>query len=426
MIVINNYPNGIIGENMRMQTKLTVAFALIGLISCTLVGTIGYSMIKRDFGNVARKNAFEQFSVEFSAYVKEYGGVEAALASEPFDTFIRRFYLFESKVGKGAAKNPSMTHRWLHPSFRHLVLDSNGIVLLSAGGYKIGTKAPEAIREQASPIRVDGKFVALAAPVDEKALSTVNESYLAAFQLSLLQGVLLALGFSVLFGLFLSRTMSSPVKGLTAALRQMQANKEERYKVEVTTSDEIGEISEVINDLNKELSEAQLELQELAIHDSLTSLYNRRYFNEQADQFYESSIRYEQPLSLMIGDLDHFKRINDNLSHEMGDLVLEKVAEIITATTRKSDVVARFGGEEFVVLFSNTNRTDAAVSCEHIRHAIESYNWQEYHPDLAVTISIGLSDDTSLGSVNDMLAEADRFLLQAKEQGRNRLVRKLD
>jgi diguanylate cyclase (GGDEF)-like protein len=174
--------------------------------------------------------------------------------------------------------------------------------------------------------------------------------------------------------------------------------------------------------MSQELSRRRFELDELSVLDPQTNVYNRRHFDEQARQFFESARRYEQPLSVMMADLDHFRALNENFTREVGDMVLEKVAEIITRHTRKSDVVARYGGEEFVVLFTHTARDKAAIACENIRLAVEEYPWDEFHHDLKVTISLGLADNTDTDSATSMIAHADQYLSAAKAGGRNQVA----
>jgi len=129
-----------------------------------------------------------------------------------------------------------------------------------------------------------------------------------------------------------------------------------------------------------------------------------------------------RPLSVMIGDIDFFKKINDRFSHATGDAVLRQVGAILREHTRGSDVVARYGGEEFVIAFPETELDEAAAFCERLRQKIESHPWRDIHADLAVTMSMGLNGDVGLGSVEKMLAAADALLYQAKHAGRNRVL----
>jgi diguanylate cyclase (GGDEF)-like protein len=190
--------------------------------------------------------------------------------------------------------------------------------------------------------------------------------------------------------------------------------------------------------MNKELAQAHRKLRvtsenvldqvkrqrEESNRDPLTNLYNRRHFDEQAHTMYDYCLNNGHNLTVMMADLDHFKRINDNYSHAVGDKVLRTVAKLLTRGVRKSDLVARYGGEEFVILFPQTDIIPAARCCEALRSKVEAYPWHEIHPDLRVTISIGLSDAITAGSVEKMLADADDRLYQAKRGGRNQVVRR--
>ncbi len=162
-------------------------------------------------------------------------------------------------------------------------------------------------------------------------------------------------------------------------------------------------------------------LKELSIRDDMTGLHNRRFFTEQVTIAYAQAKRYARPLTVMLGDIDFFKRVNDRFSHAVGDEVLRQVAGILATTTRDTDVVARYGGEEFVVAFTETALSDAVVTCERIRRRIEEHDWSAIHRDLRVTMTIGLDDVVRRGSAEQMLAAADERLYQGKQSGRNRV-----
>ena len=148
-------------------------------------------------------------------------------------------------------------------------------------------------------------------------------------------------------------------------------------------------------------------------------MYNRRYFDEQASATFAQAERYAHPLSVMISDIDFFKRINDRFSHTVGNEVLRHVARLLQENTRESDIVARYGSEEFVITFLETAAAQAAHLCEKLRAVVETHDWAVIHPDLGVTISVGICSDTSLSGVEEMLCVADSRLYHAKASGRN-------
>jgi diguanylate cyclase (GGDEF)-like protein len=176
-----------------------------------------------------------------------------------------------------------------------------------------------------------------------------------------------------------------------------------------------------LQELHEKVREQAGMLKELSIRDGLTGLYNRRHFDEQAALIFAQACRYDRPLTIMIGDIDYFKRVNDRFSHAVGDEVLGCVARILQDSTRESDIVARYGGEEFVIALAETPLTQACSLCEKLRNRIEAHPWQEIHPELCVTMSMGLSADRSLGSFEKMVAAADKKLYEAKSSGRNRV-----
>lgn len=151
--------------------------------------------------------------------------------------------------------------------------------------------------------------------------------------------------------------------------------------------------------------------------DGLTGLYNRRYFDQRLRNEFKLSLRHNRSLSMAMIDIDKFKQINDTLSHNIGDKVLGAVASSIRESCRTTDDAARFGGDEFVILFPETNAINAAIVCEKVLQAVNAYNWKEIHPDLDIHISIGVADNESLNSYEEMMYIADKNMYKAKEKG---------
>ncbi|WP_025745745.1 diguanylate cyclase [Kallotenue papyrolyticum] len=162
-------------------------------------------------------------------------------------------------------------------------------------------------------------------------------------------------------------------------------------------------------------------LEQLSQEDALTGLYNRRYLDQRLAEEFARAQRYRHPLSVALADIDNFKQINDRLSHAVGDQTLRQVAQLLRQTLRATDVIARYGGEEFAMVFLETDLEDARRICEKVRAAVEGYAWHTIHPELRVTLSIGVSDDLSLVNHEKLLSAADHWLYQAKYGGKNRV-----
>jgi len=163
------------------------------------------------------------------------------------------------------------------------------------------------------------------------------------------------------------------------------------------------------------------EVQQLAITDPLTLLYNRRRFFELADQEFERTQRYERPLSVIMLDIDHFKRVNDTYGHYVGDQVLQRLAEICAKNIRQIDILARYGGEEFVILMPETYSVDAFISCERLRAEVSSEPFVTTRGPIPVSISLGVVDmSTPCRSLEELLDRSDQALYESKNTGRNR------
>ncbi len=170
----------------------------------------------------------------------------------------------------------------------------------------------------------------------------------------------------------------------------------------------------------------QRRLKAEAITDSLTGAYNRRFFDAQLSREIGRSHRYSEPLSLLMLDLDHFKQINDNYGHQVGDRVLQEIVQVTRRTIRTSDLLARFGGEEFTLILPSTDPAGAAHLAERLlqRIARHAFPIEDGERKQGVTVSIGLAYYSGADeeiSPETFVNVADRALYRAKQDGRNRL-----
>jgi len=165
-------------------------------------------------------------------------------------------------------------------------------------------------------------------------------------------------------------------------------------------------------------------LLEMAMHDSLTGLYNHKLLIELLEREMATSRRKSQPVSFCMADIDHFKRFNDRYGHQAGDTILQEVSRLFTQGLRKSDPVGRYGGEEFGIILSGCTPEKAQSLCERLRRSIEEHHFQLQGQEVRVTISLGLAHslpENSIGEV-DLIRLADEALYRAKDLGRNCLV----
>ncbi|WP_118184235.1 sensor domain-containing diguanylate cyclase [Paraburkholderia phosphatilytica] len=175
--------------------------------------------------------------------------------------------------------------------------------------------------------------------------------------------------------------------------------------------------------MQREREEAVAKLQEYADRDGLTGIANRRYFEMRLRDEYTRWQRYGGDLSVLLFDLDHFKRINDQFGHMVGDAVLRVMAQRVAATVRAQDVFGRFGGEEFALLLPCTPLADAMCVAEKIRHAIADAPVDVQGVQVPVTASVGgASARVGVSAYEALINEADAALYSAKRQGRNRSV----
>jgi len=198
-----------------------------------------------------------------------------------------------------------------------------------------------------------------------------------------------------------------------------------------TLAVENNRISLELQELNRELEKriekrtAELEaknrlLADLAVKDGLTGLFNHKHTYERLNNLIVHSGRYKRTLTVAMYDIDHFKSINDNYGHQTGDLVLASVAETLKRASRAVDIIGRYGGEEFLIVMPETSIDGAFVFAERIRKSIENLKFKD--GKLKVTISGGVAEYTGEGAT-ELVEKADNLLYEAKESGRNRIIK---
>jgi len=265
-----------------------------------------------------------------------------------------------------------------------------------------------------------------------------TEGYLIIFALSLF---LLA---AIFFALVLNYSIISPVRKLTYALNEMALGQHNIHFNHIDNKDEIGTMQLAYEKLRRKLlqgdiykatvSQQQKEIkyrksqqdhfQHLALTDALTGAVNRHHFNEVLEQEIANVNKNGNPLSIMVLDIDHFKNINDSYGHGVGDEVLVLFYQTCLEAVRSSDVVARIGGEEFVIVMPDTKLENAGKFAERLRNSIAKLEINIAQQQISVTVSIGVSQWHSDYFINaeTFVAHADKSLYQAKNSGRNKVV----
>ncbi len=248
----------------------------------------------------------------------------------------------------------------------------------------------------------------------------------------------------IFFALVLNYSIISPVRKLTFALNDMSEGQSNIHFNRIDSKDEIGSMQMAFEKLRRKLlqgdvykatvSQQQQEIkyrksqqdhfQQLALTDALTGAVNRHHFNEVLDQEIANVNNHGGPLSIMLLDIDHFKRINDSYGHGVGDEVLVLFYQTCVEAVRSSDVVARIGGEEFVIVMPDTHLVNAQKFAERLRDKIANLEINIANKQISVTVSIGVSEWQSdyFTTAETFVAHADKSLYQAKNSGRNKVV----
>lgn len=191
-------------------------------------------------------------------------------------------------------------------------------------------------------------------------------------------------------------------------------------RIAVKSSDEFGFMAEAFNQMASEIERSHRALEASATTDSLTGLLNHRSFHERLNDEYKRIARHPEPMSIIMTDIDNFKKINDNYGHPAGDIVLKEVGKILTRMTREIDIVARYGGDEFLVLLIDTDGKQSVETAERIRRMVEAMKVEFEGQRIPVTLSLGVATAPVDTETKEELIElADKALYHAKRNGRN-------
>ena len=231
-----------------------------------------------------------------------------------------------------------------------------------------------------------------------------------------------------------NETSAAKVAGLRLTFEAERKEREDEHRlknIELSRANaELEALTASLREADRQKSELLVQLEKQAREDPLTGLHNRRHFGERFEDEWGRSSRFRTPLSVALLDVDHFKRVNDTFSHAVGDEVLKVLARLLKENTRAVDTVARFGGEEFVLLLPETGLAGALAAGESVRRAVQAYPWDEIHPGLSVTLSVGVASSPAdeargqtdgAGHHEKLLSLADKKLYEAKQAGRNRV-----
>jgi len=273
-------------------------------------------------------------------------------------------------------------------------------------------------------------------------LPTIPMEERLAFTDPIVQAMIWSVVLFPLLGLYMVITMAKRIEKLAEAIRVMEEQIPEKpeSKIVPDTQDEIGTLSkqffemrdiitkqmEQLNESNLKVLDANKRLQEMSIRDGLTTLFNRRHFDGRLEEEVQRARRYARKFALEMIDIDHFKRVNDTYGHTCGDEILKQIAQIMKENTRETDVICRYGGEEFSILLIETDEESAYDHAERLRETVAASPFTNGQDPLneKVTISVGVAFFPQDGGDPQRLVEsADGALYAAKRGGRNQVKR---
>lgn len=435
---------------LTLRAKVLAALLLSSLGAVLVVALVTPWLMEHRFLGQARSAHFDHFTHLIERYQQMPGALPWGNRDAALDLYHRIIEVDKARHSQRQARRPA--GRRPLPGFppppgfgppgrqqgapfasqdmRFVLADTEGYVFHPFFDYQAGQKLTWLERLRADELTLNGQPVGYALAAGTAPETRLDDSYrtLLYQSLAVAGGVALVLSFLVAF--FLTRPMLRQLRHLSNAVHGMEpGNRSE--PITVSGRDEIATLAHAFNRMSDELTDKYQALQssnatiarqaqtleKLSYTDELTGLYNRRYFNEQFDHWFGECRREGRQLALIIIDVDHFKRINDNFSHQTGDAVLQQIARLLRECVRSHDILARFGGEELILLMPDTSLEKAEEIAERMRRHIEEHSWHQIAVGLQVTASFGL---TSLQTTqHDMLRIADEQLYRAKDGGRN-------
>ncbi|WP_009631638.1 diguanylate cyclase [Synechocystis sp. PCC 7509] len=254
---------------------------------------------------------------------------------------------------------------------------------------------------------------------------SLRQAELAKQQVRIIVAIAFLLGVSmaIITSTIMVRSIVEPLSVLEKGVAQLGSG-DFSYRISLANQDELGQLAAAFNLMIEKLQQSQTALKNLAILDELTGLYNRREFNSQLKNELERSGRFGHYFSLLMLDIDYFKKLNDTYGHQVGDLALQTIAALLKQEFRALDVVGRYGGEEFVVILPETSAFSAYTVAERIRQLISnSALFTNEQQTINVTISGGVATFPIDGGTQEALIyAADQALYAAKRSGRNQII----
>jgi diguanylate cyclase (GGDEF)-like protein len=227
------------------------------------------------------------------------------------------------------------------------------------------------------------------------------------------------------FGFTLDLSANHEIDNLALSFNRMSVKMKDQREVLLKQISLLEAQKQEIATQNEELAEANAHLELIAITDQLTGAYNRRYIMRETEQELSRSVRHSLPLSITMIDIDKFKDINDTHGHQVGDEVLKEFVQVLSSSIRTSDVLGRYGGEEFIVIAPLTGHQEALILAERLREIVSKWPFETTYGFIKLTISLGVATfdgktETSQGALlEQLLAQADAELYKAKAAGRN-------
>ncbi len=409
----------------RLMLGFIVFFFTIVILGWT--GFINMSLIVKSYNDVLKIEMEEKdFSSLYKSFDRLYGFITSANAYEGkddspiFKDYVKDFRYTMDAIG-------AMKHE---DSREREMISQISVLFQESIGQKSIEQEKGIRRENLERLRAIIKEISILHSRElreqqEKVTESIRNFYLITAAVILLS----FMGFNFLWHHFYKMVIR-PIQKLTLGAGQI-AEGNLRYKIDIPTADELQECAREFNMMGEKLLErterlgiATRELEELSIKDGLTGLFNHRFFYNKMREEIKRAERYHGSLSLLLIDLDDFKHYNDKNGHLQGDDLLKTIGEIIRNNIRVTDFACRYGGEEFALILTETDRQEAEATAEKIRLAIQEYvfPYEDTQPLGDVTVTIGgtsYPDDSK--ELNGLFKKADDLLYKAKSEGKNKV-----
>lgn len=425
-------------RSIYIRFQYAFGLAILGLLLMAAITVISGRVLMNTYENSVAEARFELMPAHhLQASLREAEHLTYLYAIEGDQSAPFRFKVVEETVAREFRQLSESTSRFASVEHAHSNISVSESIKAWQGAqaavlqvFRLAAGTPEAVEAlKRAHTKIDPIYDAIAEfhrgsmqDLQKRlnfARSVADQAYSAVFV-----AIMIGLGVLIVVGFVVGSSVLQPIAELQRAAQSL-GTKDFSHRVRLrNTSDELGQLGRAFNIATATLQRLYGELEQRSTHDGLTGAFNRAAFDERLSAECMSAERHQRSLSLLMVDIDFFKRVNDNYGHQTGDQVLQTLVGLLNKTIRPGDILARYGGEEFIIILPEADEDGAMAMAERVRRTVEGYAFIcPNGKNIGVTVSVGCANRRTFAMASeDLVKAADAALYRAKKAGRNRVV----